>query len=101
MNREEILQTIKDLIANGNIEEANALLNEQATFLADYYDQAAGLFENLDTVQIPFFNNKETILLLWENFQIYSINKYLDDEGFHVICKCNINIRSSKCRSDC
>lgn len=54
MNREEILQTIKDLIANGNIEEANALLNEQATFLADYYDQAAGLFENLDTVQIPF-----------------------------------------------
>ena len=35
MNREEILQTIKDLIANGNIEEANALLNEQATFLAD------------------------------------------------------------------
>lgn len=66
MNREEILQTIKDLIANGNIEEANALLNEQATFLADYYDQAAGLFENLDTVQIPFFNNKETILLLWE-----------------------------------
>ncbi|MFU7539374.1 hypothetical protein, partial [Enterococcus casseliflavus] len=63
MNREEILQTIKDLIANGNIEEANALLNEQATFLADYYDQAAGLFENLDTVQIPFFNNKETILL--------------------------------------
>ena len=66
MNREEILQTIKDLIANGNIEEANALLNEQATFLADYYDPAAGLFENLDTVQIPFFNNKETILLLWE-----------------------------------
>ncbi|WP_159161304.1 hypothetical protein [Enterococcus casseliflavus] len=66
MNREEILQTIKDLIANGNIEEANALLNEQATFLADYYDRAAGLFENLDTVQIPFFNNKETILLLWE-----------------------------------
>lgn len=66
MNREEILQTIKDLIANGNIEEANALLNEQDTFLADYYDQAAGLFENLDTVQIPFFNNKETILLLWE-----------------------------------
>ena len=54
MNREEILQTIKDLIANGNIEEANALLNEQATFLADYYDQAAGLFENLDTVQMPF-----------------------------------------------
>ncbi|MFS1052451.1 hypothetical protein [Enterococcus casseliflavus] len=61
VNREQIIQNINELMANGNIEEAKVMIEEQSVVLGDYYDQLIKTVPEIEVTNIPFLETADNI----------------------------------------